>query len=355
MIRTVVQCNLYIDYGIACKHTGLHSALNTCVNRSDVFLRNSTADDVVYKFVALVNIRLNVNLNMTVLTFTAGLTRILRVRGRGLANGFAVSNLRLTNIGFHLKFTKQTVNDNLQMELAHTGDNGLTGFFIGVAFKGRVFFSKLLQTDTHLFLTRFGFRLNRNTDNRLREVHGFQNNGMLLIAERVTCGGILKTDCCGDVACIADLNIFTVICMHLQNTAHALTVILNGVINTGAGFNRTRIDTEVANLTDIGVSGNLECQSRKRLVIGRMAHFFFVGVGVYTLNCLNIGRRGHIIDDCIQQRLYTLVTVRSTAGNRHHAVFNRRFANNAFNICNGDFLAVEIFFHQFVILLDNML
>ena len=57
------------------------------------------------------------------------------------------------------------------MKLTHTGDDGLTGLFIGIALKGRILFCKLLKSDTHLFLTCFGLRLDCYTNNGIREFH----------------------------------------------------------------------------------------------------------------------------------------------------------------------------------------
>ena len=71
-----------------------------------------------------------------------------------LANGLAVSNLRSTDVSLDLELTEQTVNDDLQMELAHAGDDGLTGFFIGLGTEGRVFFSELCKSNAHLLLSR---------------------------------------------------------------------------------------------------------------------------------------------------------------------------------------------------------
>ena len=71
MIRSVVKSYLYVNNRITGNNARLHSTLNTLVSRFDVFLRNSTADDVIYELIALIGVRLNVNLNVTVLTFTA--------------------------------------------------------------------------------------------------------------------------------------------------------------------------------------------------------------------------------------------------------------------------------------------
>ena len=71
VIRSVVKSYLYVNNRITGNNARLHSTLNTLVSRFDVFLRNSTADDVVYELIALIGVRFNVDLNVTVLTFTA--------------------------------------------------------------------------------------------------------------------------------------------------------------------------------------------------------------------------------------------------------------------------------------------
>ena len=66
---------------------------------------------------------------MTVLAFTTRLTGVLVVDlDPRLADGLFVRNLRITYIGLYLKLTQQSVNDDLQMKLAHTGDE-LSGLF----------------------------------------------------------------------------------------------------------------------------------------------------------------------------------------------------------------------------------
>ena len=151
MVRTIVQGNLTVYDRITSQYTGLHGATDTVVNSGDVFLGNRTADDGVDKLVTLAAlVGLNLDLNMTVLALTTGLTGVLVIHISQLANGFLVGYLGLTNIGLYLEFTQQTVNDDFQMQLTHTSDNGLTGFLIGIGLEGGVLFGELRQSDCHL-------------------------------------------------------------------------------------------------------------------------------------------------------------------------------------------------------------
>ncbi len=68
---------------------------------------------------------------MTILTTT---TRLLGVFTFDIsnfrANRFAVSNLRFTHVSFNVEFTLHAVNDDVEVQLTHTSDDGLVGFFI---------------------------------------------------------------------------------------------------------------------------------------------------------------------------------------------------------------------------------
>ena len=102
---------------------------------------------------------------------------------------------------------------------------------------------------------------------------------MILIAESIAGGGVLEAYGCGDVACIALLNILTVIAVHLKNTADTLAASLAGVVNGRACLKGSRIDAEEAELAHEGVGCDLEGQSRERLGIRAVTLDFLVGVG----------------------------------------------------------------------------
>ena len=142
MVRTIDQSSFDIDSLIARNDTVLHSFFNTCFNRSNVFFRYSTADDFTFEDKARTWFkRLQSNDRMTVLTATAGLTDKFALCLDSFADGLFVRNLRFTNLSLYLEFTFQTVNDNIQVQLAHAGDNGLSGFMIGISTESRILLS----------------------------------------------------------------------------------------------------------------------------------------------------------------------------------------------------------------------
>ena len=103
MVRTVIEINLHVDDVVAGENTGEHSALDTLINRRNVLLRDGATNDRVNELIALSWVWLDLNLDVTVLTTTAGLSSILLVDVSITSDGLLVCNLRLTDVCFNLK------------------------------------------------------------------------------------------------------------------------------------------------------------------------------------------------------------------------------------------------------------
>ena len=172
---------------------------------------------------------------------------------------------------------------------------------------------------------------------------------MFRITKGITSGGIFKTYCCCDIAAIADIKVFSVVCVHLENTAHSFVLILGGVENGGACFYLTGINSEEAKFAYEGVSSDFECKDGERFVISGFAFGFFSGVDIGTFNRRDIKRRGHIINDCVEKFLYAFVTVGSTAAYGNEGVFDGTFSDCGFEFRNGELFAFKVFFHEFFV------
>ena len=270
MVRTIVYVCMNAQYRETSQDTSLGSLFNTFANCRNVFLRNSAAHNGRLELEGLLSIGihgLEDNFTVTVLTTSAGLFCVLAVHSNLFGNSFFVCNLRRTNVCLYLELTKQTVNDDLQMEFSHTCDNGLACLMIGMSTESRILLSQLCQSLSHLALTSFGLRLDSQLDNRLRELHGLKNYRMLLIAESITGSSQLKSNGCCDISGVYLIQLCTLIGMHLQDTANTLLLTLGRVQNVRTGIHGSGIYTEECQLTNKGVSHDLEGQSGERLVI----------------------------------------------------------------------------------------
>ena len=208
---------------------------------------------------------------MTVLAFTARLTDILAFGLHSLAEGLAVRDLRFADVCFHFEFAQQAVDDDLQVQLAHAGDDGLPRFVIGIGLEGRILFRQLDESHGHLFLTCLSLGLDGDLDDGFGELHLFEDDGMLFVAQRVARGRLFQADDGADIARIDHRDLFAVVRVHLQQAAYALLLLLGAVIDVGAGFQHARIGAEERELADERVCRDLERQTCERLFVRRLS------------------------------------------------------------------------------------
>ena len=80
---------------------------------------------------------------MAVLAAATGLAHELAFLLDLRANGFAVSDLRLADVGVDLELAPHAIDDDFQVQLAHAGDDRLAGLLVGVHAERRVFLRQL--------------------------------------------------------------------------------------------------------------------------------------------------------------------------------------------------------------------
>ena len=133
MERAVGDPNNHVHHREPSDHAVVTSFADAFGSRLDELLRNRTSDRFIQDFDTLtLFIRLKLNDDVSVLTLTAGLPDKLTFTVGRFRDRFAVSNLRLTRCRLHLELTFHPINDDLEMELAHACQNGLTGIGIGL-------------------------------------------------------------------------------------------------------------------------------------------------------------------------------------------------------------------------------
>ena len=150
MERTVEQFYLEAVEGIAAEHTALHGVLKALLNRGDEFLRNVTASHLVHElqaaFLEVFVYGTYVHDDIGKLTATTRLLLVDLAEVDSLRDGFLIVNLRLTLVTFNLELALQTVDNDIEVQLTHTRDNGLTALLVGTYGKGGVFFGELGKT-----------------------------------------------------------------------------------------------------------------------------------------------------------------------------------------------------------------
>ena len=284
---------------------------------------------------------------MTILTTT---TRLLGMLAFNVFNGgtdsFTVGNLRLTYVGFYLELATHTVNDDVQVQLTHTGDDGLARFFVGPYAEGRIFLSQTAQSQAHLLLVSLGFRLNGDGDYRFREFHTLQDDRCAFVTQGVTGGDVLQADGSSDVACANFFDLFTLVGVHLNDTAETLALLFNGVQHGVTGVDHTGVNTEEGQVAHERVGSNLECQSRERLVIGSVTLVLGLAIQLQTVDSSNVGRSRQVLDHGIQHGLYALVLERGATGNQDDFVVQNTLTQSFLDLFFSQFFTTQVFFHQ---------
>ena len=177
---------------------------------------------------------------------------------------------------------------------------------------------------------------------------------MLLVADGITGGGVLEAYCCSDIAGEYLIQLVSLVRMHLKQTADTLLLALGSVQYIGTGLADAGVNTEVSKLSYERVCHNLEYQSGERLLIRGMSHNR-VAVQVGTLDIRYIGRSRHIVKNCVQKLLNTLVSVCGTAEARNRSVLDGSLAECSLHLLFGGLLAVKVLHHQVIIKLTDLL
>ena len=161
-------------------------------------------------------------------------------------------------------FTLQAVDNDFEVKLTHTRNNGLTGFFISVNTEGWIFFGELSKTETHFFLVSLSLRLNGDRNRWFWELDRFKVNWVGWITKSGTSSGFLETDDSSDVTSGNLRNFFTLISEHTDETTNTFLIAGSSIQDIRAGLQNTRVDADEDELTDEWVRSDLESKSGER-------------------------------------------------------------------------------------------
>ena len=142
--------------------------------------------------------------------------------------------MRLADIRVDLVGAAQDVDLDVEVELAHSAKDGLTGFLVGGDAEGRVLGGELRERDAELLLVGLGLRLDGDLDDGLGELHLLEDHGLDRVAEGVARAGILEAGERDDVAREGFLDVFAVVRVHQEHAADALLLVAARVEHVGA-------------------------------------------------------------------------------------------------------------------------
>ena len=142
--------------------------------------------------------------------------------GDFLGDRLAVGDLRLADGRFDGVLALHAVDQHLEVQLAHAGDDGLAGLLVGADAERRVLVGQGVERLAELVLVGLRLRLDRHVDDRLGELHALEDDRVVAVAERVTGGDVLEAEAGDDVAGHGDVEVLALVGVHQQDAAEAL-------------------------------------------------------------------------------------------------------------------------------------
>ena len=140
VVRAVGQGDPDVDHGVAGQDPVGQGLLDPGVDGRDVLLGDDAARDLVDELVAPAGAGgLQADDHMAVLTPATGLADVPALDLLHLlADGLPVGHLGLADVGVHAEFPQHPVDQDLQVELAHSRDHRLAGLVVGADPEGGV-------------------------------------------------------------------------------------------------------------------------------------------------------------------------------------------------------------------------
>ena len=205
---------------------------------------------------------------MAVLAAPSGLAHVplLDLRDR-VPNGLPVGHLGLADVGVDLELPQHPVDEDLEVELAHTRDDGLAGLLVGPHAESGILVGQGVERLAQLVLVRLRLRLDGDVDHRLGEDERLQQDRVSRVTQRVAGRGRLEADDGDDVAGIDGLLVLPVVGVHLQDAADPLLAVLRGVEDARALGELAGVDPQVGQLAHERVGHDLEGECGERFIV----------------------------------------------------------------------------------------
>ena len=265
-----------------------------------------------------------------------------------LADRLAVRDLGLADVRADVELAHHAVDDDLEVELAHPGDDRLVRLLVRVDAERRVFLHELRERHAHLFLVDLRLRLDRERDDGLGELHRLEDDDVVALADRVARRDVLEADGGGDVARPDFLDLLALVRVHLQEAADALVRLLRRVVDARARVEVARVDAEEGELADERVGHDLEDEARERRVVVRVERDL-LAVLVDAADGGDVERRREVVDDGVEELLDALVLERRAADDRMELARDGRLAERGAHLVRRRDVAVHELLHEDVV------
>ena len=360
MVLAVHERDPDVDHRVAGAHAGLQRLFDALLDRGNELAGHRAAPDLRDEVEALAGRGLDVDVDDAVLARATGLAHEAAFDLlRGAADGLAVGDLRLADVGLDVELALHAVHEDLEVQLAHAGDLGLAGLLVAGDAEGRVLLGQAAEGDRHLLLVGLGLGLDRDLDDGLGEGDVLQQHGRVRSGERVAGDDLLDADAGGDVARVDLVDLLAVVGVHHQDAPDALGATGRDVQHAPARGELAGVHAEVGELADEGVGHDLEGQRGERgRVVGRaddLARLVLPADGLQAVHRRDVERAGQVVQDGVEQRLDALVLERRATEDRGELELERGLADRALEQLDRDLGVLEDELDELVVVVGDLL
>ncbi len=237
------------------------------------------------------------------------------------------------------------------MKLTHARDHGLASLLVGFHGERGILLRQLGQSGRELIQIFLGLGLYGNTNHRIGEVNCFQDDRLVLVAQRVAGTDIFESYTGANVSRSDKIFRILLVGVHLEETGNTLLLSRAWVVHVRSGLNLTRVYAEETQTSHIGIGSNLERKCTHGFVwIGMTQQHLLRVTGVGTGNRFRIRRTRQVSTHSIEQCLYSLVFERRSTDHRIDLHRQRPFSDCSSDLLLGNCIgSIEELFHQRII------
>ncbi|CBH24153.1 Translation elongation factor G (EF-G) [Salinibacter ruber M8] len=340
----------------------LHGALDAALNGRNELLRDDPTLNLVLEYQAALFFLLlrnwaDVHVDLGKLAAPSRLLLQDVVLVDHVGERLPVGDLGLADVGLHLELLLEPVDNNLEVKLPHSRNDRLPRFLVGTDVERRVLLGELRKAVGQLVPVGLGFGLDRNPNDRLREVHGLEHDRMVRVTDRVSGLEVLRTDHGGDVPGADHVHVLPAIGMHEHHAPDALVLVPGGAVNAGPRLQRAAVDADERQLPDVRVRRDLERDRAEGLVLPRMAgDVLLLVLRVVARNGGHVVRARKVVRNPVEHALHARVLEGRAAEHRRHVAVERRLPDHRVQLLGLHLLVlIEVLHEQLVVVLRDAL
>ena len=202
--------------------------------------------------------RFKLEVDVGVGALAAGLFLIDGAMAHTLEDLLLVGHAGLAVVAFHVELAFEAVEQDFEVQLAHTADDRLSGVLIHAHGEGRVLLGEAGQRIHQLVLIILGLGLHGHRDDGFGELDVFQGDRMSFVGKTVAGMNLLHAHEGDDIAGLHALQLLLLVGVHEQDFGDALAFAGGHVPDGCAGLEGAGIYFDEGEFADIRVGGDFE-------------------------------------------------------------------------------------------------